>query len=177
MKKHYIRDLIILVVLFVIDRVTKYIVAANLKGQPMLVLWPTKNPDKNVLVLRYLENTGSAFSMLSGQRWLLLAVTVVALVAIIWFYMKVKEGKGATLWQLTLTVLAAGALGNMVDRIRWGYVIDFIYVQIINFATFNFADMCITVSMVVLIVLILKSDDGKKDAKKETEDEITEAEA
>ena len=158
MKKTAVRDLLLLILLVAIDRVTKYLCIAYLKP-----LGSTgKTLIKGVLRLLYLENDGGAFSFFEGGRIFFLIVTVIALIVMLWFYLSFPDDKRHSLYRLVLTVLAAGAVGNMIDRIRWGYVVDFIYVELIKFPIFNFADICITISIAVLMVMIIRGD-GRKD--------------
>lgn len=166
MKKNAIRDILILIVMLAIDRITKYLAVFYLKGQPGVTLIPLKNNEKDLVKLLYCENTGSAFSMLEGKQVFLLIITVVALIAIVWLYLKLPATKQYNLWRITLAFLTAGAAGNMIDRIRYSYVVDFIYFEVIDFAIFNWADICITCSVPILIILICKSDfDDKKEIK------------
>ncbi len=107
-----------------------------------------------VLHLTYLENRGMAFGMMEGQKWLLIWVTAIVLLALIAAIMMEKIKKPATL--VTVAVIIGGGVGNLIDRIYRGYVIDFIYVKVINFAIFNFADICVTCGTVVLLCILLR---------------------
>ena len=101
-----------------------------------LVLWP------GVVALRGVRNTGAAFGMLAGRPWLLTAVGIaVFMVLLIYLH---KEGPGG-LFGLGLALVAAGALGNVIDRVLLQYVIDFIELLFIRFAVFNVADIAVTV--------------------------------
>lgn len=106
-----------------------------------------------VLHLTYLENRGMAFGMMQGQQWLLIWVTAIVLLALIAAVMMGKIKKPATLF--TVAVIIGGGVGNLIDRVYRGYVIDFIYVKIIDFAIFNFADICVTCGTVVLLFILL----------------------
>jgi signal peptidase II len=107
-----------------------------------------------VLHLTYLENRGMAFGMMEGQKWLLIWVTALVLLALIAAIMMEKIKKPATL--VTVAVIIGGGVGNLIDRIYRSYVIDFIYVKVINFAIFNFADICVTCGTVVLLCILLR---------------------
>lgn len=107
-----------------------------------------------VLHLTYLENRGMAFGMMQGQKWLLIWVTAIVLLVLIAAIMMGKIRKPATLF--TVAVIIGGGVGNLIDRIYRGYVIDFIYVKIINFAIFNFADICVTCGTIVLLFILLR---------------------
>ena len=108
---------------------------------------------KGILDLTYVKNDGAAFSMLRGLRWELAAVTVVAVVVIfIAIFKKVARGP-AEVW--SLTAVAGGAVGNLIDRIRFGYVVDMFKTTFVDFAVFNLADCFITVGGVVFCVYLV----------------------
>ncbi|MGI6057378.1 MAG: signal peptidase II [Bilifractor sp.] len=161
------------VILVMIDQFTKYLAVSHLAGRDARVLIP------GVLELRYLENNGAAFSMLQNQQWFFYILTAVFLILAIWLMRKVPRDTAAfnpLLW--SLDILCAGAVGNLIDRIAHRYVVDFIYFSIINFPIFNVADIYVTVSVILLIILILfryKDSDlqkifGRKDSTDPKED-------
>ena len=125
---------ILAVVLIAVDQIVKNWAAETLvKGDIAII--------ENVLYLKYAENTGVAFSMFSDNRWILVGVTSVMLAAVLAFFLSGKvSGK---LEVFSLSLLLSGGVGNLIDRISLGYVIDYIDVRIINFAIFNIADICI----------------------------------
>ena len=140
--------LLLSAVLVLVDQLTKIAVQHWLKpiGDFPLI--------EDVLHMTYLENRGMAFGMMQGQQWLLIWVTAIVLLVLIAAVMMGKIKKPATLF--TVAVIIGGGAGNLIDRIYRGYVIDFIYVKIINFAIFNFADICITCGTVVLLYILLR---------------------
>ena len=120
-----------------------------LKDKPDIVLI------RNVLQLHYLENNGAAFSMLEGKQVFFRILTPVFLLLICYIYVKlakVSQFKGT---KLIIIFVIAGAVGNYIDRIRYEYVIDFIYFSLINFPVFNIADCYITCSVFTLIFMIM----------------------
>ena len=119
---------------------------------------------KNVLYLRYTENTGVAFSMFSDNRWILVGITAIMIAAVLAFFLSGKVTSKSELFSLSL--ILAGGVGNLIDRISLGYVIDFIDVRLIHFAIFNVADMCITVGAILLCAAVLWEDKKEKEAKK-----------
>ncbi len=147
------------IVLFVlIDQFTKHMAVLYLKNSAGISLIP------GVFRLYYLENTGAAFGALKGQQIFLIGISIVAFFLFVFFYQKLPFNKQFRLFRICLSVLAAGALGNMLDRILHHYVIDFLYFELIDFPVFNVADCYVCVSMVVLIILILfyyKEEDYK----------------
>ena len=118
------------------------------------------------LELRYTTNDGMALSMLSGARWLFVVVGVLFVALVIWAVAKKHIAKKPELW--CIAAITGGAIGNLIDRVATGKVIDMICVP--WFSTFNVADIFITVPAVLLILYILifdrefLSDKPKKDA-------------
>ena len=108
---------------------------------------------ENVLHLTYRENTGAAFSLLSGERWLLIGVTAVVIALMIAFVVANKAKSPYLLASLTLII--SGGIGNLIDRIAAGFVVDYVDFRLIHFAIFNFADSCVCVGAGLLIVYFL----------------------
>ena len=147
---------IIAVVLVAVDQVIKNWAAETLiKGEISVI--------EHVLYLKYTENTGVAFSMFSDNRWVLIGVTSIMLVAVLAFFLSGKVTEKLEIFSLSL--LLSGGVGNLIDRISLGYVIDYIDVRIINFAIFNFADICICVGAFLLCVAVYFSDKKEKEEK------------
>ena len=107
-----------------------------------------------VFSLSYVRNTGAAFGILQGQKWLLLVLTVAVLVLAIWYL--VHEKITSPIILASGAAVLAGAVGNMIDRIRLSYVIDFLEVRFISFPVFNVADCCVVIGMIVLGICILR---------------------
>ena len=105
------------------------------------------------LKLTYLENRGMAFGMMQGQKWLLVWVTAFVLLILSAAIMMGKIRKPATLF--TTAVIIGGGVGNLIDRVYRGYVIDYINVSLIDFPIFNFADICVTCGTIVLLILLV----------------------
>ena len=137
------------VVLVLLDQWTKYLAVLHLKGQSAIVLW------EGVFEFHYLENRGAAFGILQGQKGVFLVCTVLILFLIAFFYIRMPEGKRFFLMRTVAVLLAAGAVGNLIDRMRYSYVVDFLYFKLIDFPVFNVADCYVTVGAVLLAVLIL----------------------
>lgn len=151
-----------IIVIVAIDQITKYFARLYLYGKE------ARTFIKGVAEFVYAENTGVAFSMFSGGRWLFIALTVIVVVACL-VYMFRGKGKN-NLWLFwSLGVIISGALGNLIDRIYLGYVIDFINPTFVNFAVFNIADCAVTLGSVSLIAYLLI--DIFKNGKKEMENE------
>lgn len=142
-------DLACFAVLVVLDLVTKTIAAQRLKGQDSFVLIP------GVFEFRYLENKGAAFSMLQNQQWFFYVIATAACAVIAWLLVKIPTGKRYRALRVCLVLIASGAFGNLVDRMIFHYVRDFIYFSLIDFPIFNVADCYVTIATVLLVVLIL----------------------
>ena len=121
------------------------------------------------LALTYAENKGAAFSMLSGARWFFVVVAVIFIAVLFYMY---KKNYFTTWWsKLGAVMIAAGTVGNAIDRMRYGFVVDMFEVLFMKFAIFNVADIFITVGAVffLLYMFVTEFDDKKK---KETEIEV-----
>jgi signal peptidase II len=153
--------IILAAVLVAADQISKFFVLRDLKPVSDIPLWD------GVLHFHYAENTGASFGMLPGLKWLFLVLAILFVIAIFVFVI-VKRGKIDKFALISLGLVCGGALGNAVDRIRFGYVVDFIYVKIINFAIFNIADSCIVVGGILLAIYVLffyKEEEKPKEIK------------
>ena len=138
-------------VLTVFDQWTKHLAASNLKGEPFVLI-------PGVLELTYTENTGAAWSMLAGKQTLLIVITALMLGAVLWALI---DGKWRhPVLQIGETLLIAGGLGNLIDRVWNDYVVDFIYVKAINFPVFNVADCCVCCGAGLLLVYVIFLEKG-----------------
>ena len=142
-------DMLIAAALFALDQLTKYLVTVNLKGQPALVLID------GVLELQYFENTGIAFSLFQGRKAFILMTGFLVLAVILFFLFKLPCEKKFRIVHILLAAVIAGGIGNMIDRFRFDYVIDFISFVLIHFPVFNAADCFIVVSVIGLFILFL----------------------
>lgn len=157
--KRYLLGIIGLLVLVAIDQFTKYGAILYLKGKT------AKKIISGIFELQYLENHGAAFGILQNQRWFLLVITVLILGAIAYLYTRLPNGKRYFPLRFTALLVAAGAVGNMADRIINGYVVDFFYFSLIDFPIFNVADCYVVVAACIAIVLIgfyYKDEDFEK---------------
>lgn len=143
--------IIIAIVLVVLDQLSKLWVVNTLVALRDIPIWD------GVLHFHYAENTGAAFSLLSDASWFYLFVSATAFIASIGIviYVLTRKYKLHKLEIISLGLILSGAIGNLIDRLRFKYVIDFIYVKIINFAIFNVADACLVVGSILLSIYIL----------------------
>lgn len=134
--------------LLFLDQMTKLWAILTLKGKEALSLIPGK------LELLYVENRGAAFGMLQNRQWLFLLIGLFVLGAIVYFLPRLSPQRYAPL-RFCVYLIAAGATGNMIDRVFRGYVVDFIYFTWIDFPVFNVADIYVSVAAAFLLFLIL----------------------
>ena len=132
-----------------LDQWTKYLAVTRLNGSAPFVLI------SGVLEFRYLENKGAAFSILQDQQVFFYILTAVFLILAVWILCRMPRVRRYLPVRIALLVLASGALGNLIDRIRLKYVVDFIYFSVIDFPVFNVADIYVTLSVITLALLIL----------------------
>jgi signal peptidase II len=156
-KKHiWCSVMIILIVAFY--QLTKYLAKSALYGGKIVNFIP------KLVQFRYAENTGMAFSMFSGARWIFIVLTVAVCALALWYLF---SNKCKSLWLYwSIGVVVAGGIGNLIDRALYGYVVDFIEPVFVNFAVFNIADCAVTCGAVVLVAYLF-IDVFKKEDKNE----------
>ncbi len=142
-------DFLMMFLLIGLDQYTKYLAVFHLKGQPAFPII------EGVFELNYLENRGAAFGMLQNQKVFFVFIASAILIAIIYVLFKIPEGRKYVWMHFLLVLIASGAVGNMIDRIRLEYVVDFFYFVLINFPIFNVADIYVSVACVLLAVVLL----------------------
>lgn len=153
---HMALEVLLIAVLVVFDQFTKKLAVEKLMNQPAYVLI------NGVLELDYLENRGVAFGMFQGQRILIFAVGIVFLAFLLFIKFKMPIGKKFTVLHIILSCIAAGGIGNMIDRVSLGYVIDFISFVLIDFPIFNVADcyvVCGVIAMCIMLLFVFEEDD------------------
>ena len=148
-KRLLLTDLLGMAALVLADQFTKYIAVVHLKDQPAIPIIP------EVFELNYLENRGAAFGMLQNQKIFFVFVAAIILAVIAYVLYKTPEKKKYTILHVLLVLIASGAVGNMIDRLRLDYVVDFLSFVLIHFPIFNVADIYVTVATAVLVFLLL----------------------
>lgn len=103
-----------------------------------------------ILGLKYCENTGAAFSSFNGAKWFLIILVSVMLAGLLIFTVRYKYKR--PLFLISSVMIMAGGLGNLIDRVRQGYVVDYLDVKLFNFAIFNFADICVVLGAVFMLI-------------------------
>lgn len=139
------------VLLVLLDQYTKSYVEVHLKGQPPIVLL------EGVFEFLYSENRGAAFGMMQGRQGFFFLTGILVLVAAVFVMYRMPDWSNKRYHFLKLCVImtTAGAVGNMIDRITQGYVVDFLYFSLIDFPIFNVADIYVTTATGLLLVLLL----------------------
>ena len=158
--KKIITSVLAIIVLVGMDQWTKSLATMNLQT-PIEII-------PGVFEFNYVENRGAAFGILQNHQMMFATFTVIVVVLIFAFYLKVPHNKKYIPLNISLVVLMAGAIGNFIDRTYLGYVVDFLYFKLINFPVFNVADIYVTCSAIVLVILVLfvyKDEDIKFNGK------------
>jgi signal peptidase II len=155
--------LAVTVISLVLDQWTKWLVDQKMALHESIPLID------NVLALTYVRNKGAAFGIFADSSFRIpffITVSVVSVVGIIWFYRKLEEQQRLLQWALALVF--SGAIGNLIDRIRFGEVIDFVDVHWYqyHYPAFNVADSCISVGVTLLILDMIRDEWQKRKAKK-----------
>ena len=145
------KKLLIIAVSFLIaDQLIKYAVTSIFSfGESLNII-------SDFFSITLLKNTGAAFSILSSNTIFLIIISLLALILIYVFFIKDKKLNKLDTWLYGM--LIGGILGNLIDRIIHGYVIDYLDFDIFNFPVFNFADMLIVISIILIIVSIIKGE-------------------
>lgn len=148
MKKiHKIFFAVVILLTVGLDQLVKYLSVVFLKPIDTFPII------RNVFHLTYCENTGAAFSMLSGARIFFIVITAVFIVLLVWLmYSDRVQNVGAA---YTMAIISAGGIGNLIDRILNGYVVDMFDFRLINFAIFNVADIAVTCGAVAFLIIYI----------------------
>lgn len=131
-----------------LDQYTKWLAITHLQEKPITLI-------EGVFELRYLENRGAAFGLLQNQQIFFLVICILTLCLLTYFYIRMPNTRRYLLLRICMLSIAAGAIGNMIDRIRFRYVVDFLYFELIDFPIFNVADIFATVATFGLAFLLL----------------------
>ena len=143
---------IVIILGIVLDQIVKMAIVKNLR------LSEQKSVINGILSLTHLRNNGAAWSILEGQQWFFVLTTVIVLAVAIWFWLK---NLSKNWYAIGLTLIISGALGNFIDRVRQGYVVDMFQLDFINFPIFNVADILLSIGFVVLFIgILIEKDEG-----------------
>lgn len=153
----YIGSMVLVALMTGLDQWTKWAVSTHMRPGQSIVIIP------KLFELTYLQNTGAGFSIFEGYGKPFFAVlTVIAMAVMLWAYIKAKRPG----LQMSMALIFAGALGNFIDRMALGYVVDFFHFYIFgwSFPVFNIADICITLGFVFLVIDMLREEHEQRKA-------------
>lgn len=160
------------VVLVGLDQLVKFWAVRSLK--PVGSMDFLKIGELDILDLTYLENDGAIFGSMSGQKWFLIGFTsLIVLIGIFVMFYTIKRSK---FMSFSVMLFVAGGIGNLIDRIRFGYVVDMFEIKLFNFAIFNVADICVTFAFVFMLVYVLFIEPKAEKAKKSSVEALEENE-
>ncbi len=145
----YLLAIISFVILVFIDQASKYYIVHTMN------LHDSISVIDGVFEIHYIQNRGAAWGLFENQQLLFFCSTIIACFICIIFYVKSLYAYKLKMLRFTLVLILSGGIGNMIDRIRFQYVIDFIYVKLIDFPVFNIADCYVTIGFFIILVLIL----------------------
>ena len=138
---------IVAILLIVADQFSKFLTVKYLK--PI----STVNIIDGIFSFTYVENKGAAFGILQNARWVFIVATIVAIIVMVWYKLKYKpQGKVVN---ISMCLLLSGAIGNMIDRLLLGYVVDMFEVTFIDYPVFNVADCFVVIGAILLCIYIL----------------------
>lgn len=152
---------IVILLAIIADQVSKLIVAAKLPEIGTLPLI------EDIFHFTYLENRGAAFGMLADHRWVFMLLSVLGIGALI-VWLIIEKPKSRWL-QCAVSLIIGGGIGNMIDRVRLGFVIDFIDCRFIDFYVFNIADSCVCVGCAMFLIAVIADEIKNSKEKKNRE--------
>ncbi|APE73770.2 signal peptidase II [Enterococcus faecalis] len=143
-----------------LDQWSKYLTVQNIS------LGETKEFIPGFLSLTHLRNTGAAWSLLEGKMIFFYVITVIVSVVII--YLLIKNYKKSVWYSVGLSFVLAGAIGNFIDRVRLGYVVDMLQTDFMNFPIFNVADSTLVVGVICIFIYLILDEKAAKEGKNGT---------
>ncbi len=150
--------ILIIILSIAADQITKYLAVTHLADGPSYPFI------KDILHFTYVENRGAAFGMLSEHRWVFMVISTVAIaLVVVWLF---RDKTTGWWFHSAAALIVGGGIGNMIDRVILGYVVDFIDVVCIDFYVFNVADSCVCVGCGMFLVGILAGEIKAAKAKK-----------
>ncbi|EQA5417396.1 signal peptidase II [Enterococcus faecalis] len=143
-----------------LDQWSKYLTVQNIS------LGETKEFIPGFLSLTHLRNTGAAWSLLEGKMIFFYVITVIVSIVII--YLLIKNYKKSIWYSVGLSFVLAGAIGNFIDRVRLGYVVDMLQTDFMNFPIFNVADSTLVVGVICIFIYLILDEKAAKEGKNGT---------
>ena len=163
MKKNYILFFLCAAGLIVIDQITKVAAVSALGSGGKFVVFD------GFLRMNYVENRGAAWGMMQGAGMFFIILTFVIMAGVVYFVSRIPKGGRYVPLLIVAMLIFAGGLGNLIDRIALGYVRDFIDFYGVGFPVFNVADVCVSIAVIMLVILLIfvyRDDDYKAFRKK-----------
>lgn len=146
---HILQSLIYGLIVIVIDLASKIYIQSTMQPYESIPIID------NVFHITYVQNRGAAFSILEDKTYILMTVTVIVMLGLIFLLVKIPRDK--KLIGFTLSIILGGALGNLIDRLRFGYVVDFLDFRV--WPVFNIADCAIVIGFIILSYLLIFDKD------------------
>lgn len=153
----FIFSLILIAVLTFADQILKYIVAQNIDLYDIIEV--IKIGSTKIFSLTHVRNDGAAWSIMAGKSWFLIGLPIVVILLGLFYLFHIR--KGSKIEIVSLAVLISGGIGNLIDRIRFREVVDYIKFEPIDFPVFNFADICVVIGGILFCLSILHEDRKK----------------
>lgn len=147
-KKILIWDFICLILLNALDRFAKFAAMYFCENENFVII-------KDILEITYIQNTGGALGILNNQRFFFIFISVLFICLIIFFMLAMPNERKFHSLHIWLSFILAGTIGNAMDRIIYGYVIDIIYISKINFPVFNLSDIFMSLGTIFLVIIVL----------------------
>ena len=148
--------------LVIIDQVIKYLVNKNISLDEVISV--IRFGSTRIFSLTHIRNSGAAWSIMSGKTWFLVSLPVIVCIAGIIYMYKIRRESPTEL--ISIAMMIAGGMGNLIDRIRLKEVIDYIKFEPVNFPVFNFADICIVIGAVIFCLSVVFTDLKKNKSEK-----------
>jgi signal peptidase II len=152
-----LKKIVFVIGLIALDQYTKILAVMKLANIRVI---NTTNP---IVDLRYVENMGAAFGILENQVWFFILVTIVSIFVLFKYFNESIQNKNDFWFTYSVYVILAGAIGNLIDRIRLGYVIDFLNFKFVNFPVFNIADVYICLGFAIYLINYYRNERIKND--------------
>ena len=140
---------VIIVAIVILDQTVKHLIVGSIKLNDNISVVD------GILSLAHIRNYGAAWSMLLGQIWFFVIISTVSLGLMAFFFWKFRN---SPLYLTGLSLMIGGTIGNFIDRLRLGYVVDMFQLDFINFPIFNVADCALTIGVAVILIAMLKDD-------------------
>ncbi len=139
--------------LVIFDQVVKYLVGPQLEPTTLI---------PGILELTYLENRGAAFGIMQDKKLFLVVLPILVIGGLIWYYKTLKMSKIDKMTKVSLVLIIAGAIGNLIDRVLHGFVVDMFNFMFLNFPVFNVADICVVIGTAILVIIMFMNEDEEQ---------------